>query len=151
MAADLRLVAETRGAFVRLSPRQVVLHTQVAVGQAQGDSGSTAGRHQGDHRVEGEGDANHAASGVVGVVDVDVNVDGDGGVGIHEVGVRGGVRGEGWEVQEVDVDYGARAYQIHEKIRKTGDCMISVEGAKLVKENTYVFGSAGNGSVQKYS
>ena len=119
MSADLHPGVETQEAFARLSPRQVVLHTQAAVCQAQGDSGSMAGRHQEDHQVEGEGDTSRVASGV-GVADVD----GDGGVDVHEVGGRGGVVcEEGWGVQEVDVDYGAHAYQIHEKIHKKADCI----------------------------
>lgn len=154
MAADLRPVVETQGAFAHLSPRRVVLRTRAAAvdggGQAQGDSGSTAGRHREDHQVGAEGDTSRAASGVVGV---DVEVDGGGGgVGVREVGGRGAaVRGAGWGVQAMDVGCGARAYQIHEKTRMMADCMISVEGASLVRENTYVLGSAGNGSVQKYS
>lgn len=55
--------------------------------------------------------------------------------------------------QEGDVDFGVRVYQTHAKLRKKEVCIANMIRyfRRLGPKCAYVLGSAGKGSVQKYS
>ena len=82
--------------------------------------------HREDGQVQVVDDMNRVACDEV-VVDADADVDGGGdGVGVRVgrevVGLGEEVHGVVWGVQEVDVDSGARACQIHEKLHTMVNC-----------------------------
>ena len=118
--------------FADLSPRQVVLRTLGAEVEEGGldpaDNGAVDLR-----RVQVEDDTDPVAG---GGVEEDEDGGDEAGVRVDRevVGLGEEVHGVVWEVQEVDVDSGARACQIHEKLRTMVNCMPSVCGSRVKRE-----------------